>query len=163
MFAVPFEEIATILERSPEAARQLASRARRRVRGRTPPQDADLPAQWVVVDAFLAASRDGDFDALLAVLDPDVTLMADGGPTGFSHRVQGAQAVAGQARMFRQAQTDLIVRRALVNGLPGLVSSRDGKPFSIGAFTISAGRIVEMYFLADPDRLARLDLTLLDR
>jgi RNA polymerase sigma factor (sigma-70 family) len=162
MFAVPFEEIATILERSPEATRQLASRARRRVRGRTPPADADLLAQWEVVDAFLAASRDGDFDALLAVLDSDVTLRADGGPTGFSHRVQGAETVAGQARMFRQTQTDLTVQRALINGLPGLVSLRDGRPFSIGAFTIRAGRIVEMYFLADPDRLARLDLTFLD-
>ncbi len=163
MFAVPFEEIATILERSPEATRQLASRARRRVRGRTPPADAELPAQWEIVNAFLAASRDGDFDALLAVLDPDVTLIADGGHMGLSHRVHGAQAVARQARTFRQTQADLTVQRALVNGLPGLVSLRDGKPFSIGAFTIRAGRIVEMHFLTDPGRLTRLDLTLLDR
>lgn len=156
MFAVPFEQIAAILERSPEATRQLASRARRRVRGRAPVPDAELPAQWEVVEAFLAAARDGDFEALLAVLDPDVTLRADGGATALSHRARGAEAVAGRARMFSHA--GLTYERALVNGLPGLVSMRDGRPFSVGAFTVRAGRIVELYFLVDPERLARLDL-----
>jgi RNA polymerase sigma factor (sigma-70 family) len=161
MFAVPFDEIATILERSPEATRQLASRARRRVGGRTAPPDAELPAQWEVIESFLAAARDGDFDDLVAVLDPDVTLRADGGGTGLSHHVRGAQKVARQARMFRLQQEGLTYQRVLINGLPGLVSLRDGKPFSIGAFTIRAGRIAELYFLVDPDRIARLDLTVI--
>src|SRR5919205_618273 len=102
MFAVPFEQIAPIVERSPEAARQLASRARRRVRGATPPPDADLDAQWEVVDAFLAAARDGDFDALLAVLDPDVVLRADGGAVLPSQEVRGAATVAGQALLWER-------------------------------------------------------------
>jgi RNA polymerase sigma factor (sigma-70 family) len=158
MFAVPFEQIAPIVERSPEATRQLASRARRRVRGAAVP-DADLDVQWKVVEAFLAAARDGDFQGLLAVLDPGVVLRADGGMTGLSRRVQGAEAVAGQATMW--ARAGLKIRRALVNGAAGLVSERDGKPFSVGAFTIRDGRIVECDFLVDPERLARLDLELL--
>jgi RNA polymerase sigma factor (sigma-70 family) len=156
MFAVSFAEIATVLERSPEATRQLASRARRRVRGRTPPPDAELPAQWNVLEAFLAAARNGDFDGLVAVLDPDVVLRADGGARGLSQLVHGAEAVANQARRF--SHVELAVERVLVNGLPGVVSSRGGKPFSIGAFTVRGGRVVEIYFLTDPDRLARLDL-----
>jgi RNA polymerase sigma-70 factor (ECF subfamily) len=157
-FAVPFEQIAQILERSPEATRQLASRARRRVRGTAPAPDADRAAQWQAVDAFLAAARDGDFDALVAVLAPDVVLRADGGQSGLSHRAQGAGAVAGQAKLWSRG--DLTVRRALVNGAPGLVSfRRDGRPFSVGAFTVENGRIVALDFLVDPDRLARLDLT----
>jgi RNA polymerase sigma-70 factor (ECF subfamily) len=160
MFAVPFEEIARILERSPEATRQLASRARRRVRGRAAPPDTELPAQWEVLDAFLAAARDGDFEALLAVLDPDVVLRADGGAGALSQRLRGAETVARQAQMF--SRTGATPRRALVNGLPGVVSLRDGRPFSIGAFTIRRGRIAEMYFLADPERLARLELSTLD-
>jgi RNA polymerase sigma-70 factor (ECF subfamily) len=160
MFAVPFEEIAPIVERSPEATRQLASRARRRVRGDAPVPDADLETQWRVVDAFLAAARDGDFNALVAVLDPDVVLRADGGITGLSHHARGAEAVATQASMWSQA--GLTVRRALVNGAAGLVSERDGKPFSVGAFTIKGGRIVELDFLVDPNRLAQLDLKVLD-
>jgi RNA polymerase sigma-70 factor, ECF subfamily len=156
---VPFEEIAPIVERSPEATRQLASRARRRVRG-APVPDADLTAQWVVVEAFLAAARDGDFDALVAVLDPDVVLRGDaGGLTDLSRRVQGAKAVAGQALYW--SQIGLTIRRALVNGAPGIVSIRDGKPFSVGAFTVENGKIVEIDFLADPERIAQLDLTLL--
>jgi RNA polymerase sigma factor (sigma-70 family) len=162
MFAVPFEEIAAIVDRSPEAARQLASRARRRVRGATPAPDADLTAQWEVVEAFLAAGRDGDFDALVAVLDPDVVLRADGGAVlaGASREVRGAEAVAGQALSW--SQVDLIVQRALVNGAAGLVSTRDGQPFSVGAFTVRGGKIVEIDILADPERLAQLDLTLLN-
>src|SRR6266508_1448872 len=108
MFGVPFEEIAPIVERSPEATRQLASRARRRVRG-APVPDADLTAQWEVVDAFLAAVRDGDFDALVAVLDTEVVLRGDAGVTDLSRRVQGAKAVAGQALSW--SQIGLTIRR----------------------------------------------------
>jgi RNA polymerase sigma-70 factor (ECF subfamily) len=160
MFAVPFEQIAPIVERSPEATRQLASRARRRVRGTAPIPDASLSDQWKVVDAFLAAAREGDFDALVALLDPNVMLRADGGLTGLSRQVQGAEAVAGQATMW--ARTGLTFRRALVNGAAGLVAERNGKPFSVGAFTITDRRIVECNILVDPERLARLDLKVLD-
>jgi RNA polymerase sigma-70 factor (ECF subfamily) len=158
MFALPFEEIAPIVERSPEATRQLASRARRRVRGAAPVPDADLRAQWEVVEAFQAAARHGDFDALVAVLDPAVVLRADGGSTGLSRHVRGAEAVAGQA-LFWESQAGLVIRRALVNGAPGVVAFRDGTPFSVGAFTVRNGRIVEIDFLSDPERIARLDLT----
>jgi RNA polymerase sigma-70 factor (ECF subfamily) len=156
MFAVPFEEIAPIVERSPEAARQLASRARRRVRGTASVPDADLTAQWEVVEAFLEAAREGEFEALVAVLDPDVVLRADFGLTGPSHHVEGARNVAGQALFW--SRVDLTVRRALVNGAAGIVSIRDGKPFSVGAFTIRNGKIFEIDFLADPERIAQLDL-----
>jgi RNA polymerase sigma-70 factor (ECF subfamily) len=159
MFAVPFEEIAPIVDRSPQATRQLASRARRRVRGAAVP-DADLTAQWEVVEAFLAAARSGDFDALVAVLDPDVVLRVDGGGrTGLSKHVQGAEAVAGQALMW--SRVDLTMRRVLVNGAAGIVSYLHGRPFSIAAGTVRNGRIVELDFLADPDRIAQLDLTML--
>jgi RNA polymerase sigma-70 factor (ECF subfamily) len=162
MFAVPFEEIAGILERSPDATRQLASRARRRVRGAAPAPDADVDAQWEVVDAFLAAAREGDFDRLVALLHPDVVLRADGGAvSALTQRVQGAEAVASQARMW--SRVDLTMRRALINGMAGMVSYRDGRPFSIAALTIRDGKIVEMNFLADPGRIARLDLSGLER
>jgi RNA polymerase sigma-70 factor, ECF subfamily len=141
------------------ATRQLASRARRRVRGAAPVPDANLSVQWEVVEAFLAAARNGDFDALVAVLDPDVLLRADGGPTGPSQQIRGAEAVAGQALLW--SRVDLTMRRALVNGAAGMVASLHGRPFSIGAFTIENGKIVEIDFLADPERLARLDLTML--
>jgi RNA polymerase sigma factor (sigma-70 family) len=157
MFTVPFEDIAPIVERSPEATRQLASRARRRVRGADPVTDAAPAAQWEVVEAFLAAARNGDFDALVAVLDPDVVLRADGGLTGLSQHVQGAARVAGQA--LHWSRVDLTLRRALINGAAGMVTFRDGQPFSIGAFTIKNGRIAEIDFLADPERIARLDLS----
>src|SRR5215210_5137926 len=157
MFAVPFEEIAPIVERSPEATRQLASRARRHVRGGAPVPDADLTAQWEVVEAFLAAARDGDFDALVAVLDPDVVLRADGGLTGLSQHVKGAEIVARQALLWSRA--DLIMRRALINGAAGMVTFLHGQPFSIAAVTIRNGKIVEIDFLADPERIAQLDLT----
>jgi RNA polymerase sigma factor (sigma-70 family) len=162
MFAVPFDEIAPIVERSPEAARQLASRARRRVQGEAPAPDADLDTQRAVVDAFLAASREGDFEALLEVLDPDVVLRADAGAVAIgSHAVvRGAETVARQATAFRQLGVD--VRLALVNGAVGTVTLRDGKPFTIAGFTIRGGRIVAMDVLADPERLGRLDLTMLD-
>jgi RNA polymerase sigma factor (sigma-70 family) len=158
MFGVPFDEIAPIVERSPEATRQLATRARRRVCG-APVPDADLTAQWEVVEAFLAAVRDGDFDALVAVLDPEVVLRGDAGLPDVSRRVQGAKAVAGQALYW--SQTGLTTRRALVNGAPGTVSFRDAKPFSVGAFTVINGKIVEIDFLANLERIAQLDLTLL--
>jgi RNA polymerase sigma-70 factor (ECF subfamily) len=157
MFAVPFDEIAPIVERSPEATRQLASRARRRVRGAAPAPDADLQAQWEVVEAFQAAARKGDFDALVAVLDPDVVLRSDGGTTGPTRHVQGPAAVAGQA-FYWQRHAALTLRRALVNGVPGVVAFRGGTPFSVGAFTVRNGKIVEIDFLADPERIARLDL-----
>ena len=157
MFAVPFDEIAPIVDRSPEAARQLASRARRRIRGTTP--DADLSAQREVVDAFLAAARDGDFDALVAVLDPDVVLRADLGAG--SREVRGATVVARQAQAY--SSLGLLVRPALVNGVAGAVSTLDGEPFSVGGFTVRDGRIVAIDILADPERLRRLDLTILDR
>ena len=163
---MPFEEIAPIVGRSPIASRQLASCARRRVQGEAPVPDADLATQREVVDAFLAASRDGDFGALLAVLDPDVVLRADSGavpsgvPTGASREVRGAEAVAGQALSY--SRLGLFVRPALVNGAAGLVAVRDGQPFSVGGFTVRGGKIVEIDILADPARLAELDMTILD-
>jgi RNA polymerase sigma-70 factor (ECF subfamily) len=160
MFAVPFDEIAAIVDRSPEAARQLASRARRRVQGESTVPDADLDTQREVVDAFMAAARDGDFDALVAVLDPDVVLRADLGPAGGTTEVHGAAAVAGQALTY--SRLGLVVRPALVNGAIGAVTTRDGEPFSVAGITIRGGRIVAMDFLADPERLRRLDLTFLD-
>jgi RNA polymerase sigma factor (sigma-70 family) len=161
MFGVPFEQIAPIVDRSPDASRQLASRARRRVRGAAPVPDGDLSAQWEVVEAFLAAAHEGNFDGLLAVLDPDVVLRADGGDVAdLSRLVRGAEAVASSATVWSRVGLDM--RRALVNGTPGFVSLRDGKPFSVGAVTISGGRIVEMDILADPERVAKLDLAVLD-
>ena len=162
MFAVPFDEIAPIVDRSPEAARQLASRARRRVQGENAVPDADLDTQRSVADAFLAAARDGDFEALLAVLDPDVVLRADVGPlpAGGSREVRGAREVAGQALFF--SGLGLVLRPALVNGVVGAVSTRDGEPFSVGAFTIRGGKIVAIDILADPERIGRLDLAILD-
>jgi RNA polymerase sigma factor (sigma-70 family) len=159
IFAVPFDEIAPIVERSPEAARQLASRARRRVRAENTVPDADLNAQRQVVDAFLAAARDGDFDRLVAVLDPDVVLRQDFGAAG-SREVRGAAAVAGEAVVY--SQRGLVIKPALINGAAGLVATLDGEPFSVGGFTVRHGRIVEMDWLADAVRLNGLDLTILD-
>ena len=160
MFGVPFDEIAPIVDRSPEAARQLASRARRRVRAENPLPDADLDAQREVVDAFLAAGREGDFERLVAVLDPDVVLRADFGRAPGLQEVRGANAVIAQAQTY--ARLGVALRPALVNGVPGGVALRDGELFSVAAFTVRAGRIVEMDFLADPARLRELDLTVLD-
>ncbi len=159
IFAVPFEEIAPIVDRSPEAARQLASRARRRVRAENTAPDVDVDAQREVVEAFLAASREGDFDRLVAVLDPDVVLRADFGP-GRSREVRGAAAVAAQAKFY--SQLELVMKPALVNGVVGVVTMRDGRPFSVGAFTVKGGKIAEMDWLADAARLRELDLTILD-
>jgi RNA polymerase sigma factor (sigma-70 family) len=160
MFAVPFDEIAPIVDRSPEAARQLASRARRRVRAERTVPDADLETQREVVDAFLAAARDGDFDRLLAVLDPDVVLRADFGPARGSQEMRGAAAVASQALGY--ARIGLEIRPALINGVIGAVTFLHGQPFSIAAVTVRNGKIVELDFLADPERLRELDLTVFD-
>jgi RNA polymerase sigma factor (sigma-70 family) len=162
MFAVPFDEIAPIVERSPDAARQLASRARRRVQGERTVPDADLERQREVVDAFLAAARDGDFEALLEVLDPDVVVRADRGavPAGASREVRGAEAVARQALGY--ARLGLLTQPALINGVAGTVTTRDGQPFSVGAITVRGGKIVALDILADPARLRQLDLTILD-
>jgi limonene-1,2-epoxide hydrolase len=159
MFAVSFDEIGAILDRSPEAARQLASRGRRRIRGADPTPDADAAAQHQVVAAFLAAAREGDFDALVAVLDPDIVLREDTG-SGTILEVRGAETVARRARAA--SQLGLVVRPALVNGAAGWVSLRDGEVFAVGALTVHKGRITTMDILLDPARLARLDLTVFD-
>jgi RNA polymerase sigma-70 factor (ECF subfamily) len=159
VFAIPFDEIAPIVGRSSTAARQLASRARRRVQG-APVPDVDLDAQWQVVDAFLAASRAGDFDRLVAVLDPDVVLRSDGGSARpkLTQLLHGPQAVASQAMKFRQLGST--ATRALVNGVPGGIAWKpDGTPFAVLAMTVRGDRIVSMDILADPDRLGQLDLT----
>ena len=162
MFGVPFDEIAPIVDRSPEAARQLARRARRRVRGAAPQPDPDRARQREVVEAFFAASRDGDFEALVAVLDPDVVLHADGGVLRPDARVvvRGAETVARRALMFSRMAPH--TRPALVNGTPGVVViPPDGKVFSIMAFTVADGKIVEIDALVDPERLAAVDLSAL--
>src|SRR5215510_11621166 len=159
VFGMTFEEIAPIVDRSVVATRQLASRARRRVQGQTPTPDTDLRAQRRVVDAFLAAAQAGDFEGLVAVLDPHIVLRADAGAVkGMSRLVRGAQAVAGQAAAFsKMALSNQVV---LVNGDIGLVCRLpDGRLFSVIGFTIADGRVVEMDILADPDRLSRLDLS----
>jgi RNA polymerase sigma-70 factor (ECF subfamily) len=162
MFALPFDEIAQIVDRSPAATRQLASRARRRVQGEAPRPDADLAEQRRVVDAFFAASRNGDFEALVAVLDPDVVLKADGGALrrDVSHVVHGAREVASQAFTFRRFSR--YVRPALVNGAAGVVVMPKDKPTAVMGFIVRGGKIVEIDALADPERLRDLDLTLLD-
>jgi RNA polymerase sigma-70 factor (ECF subfamily) len=162
MFGVPFEEIATLLERSPQAARQLASRARRRVRAQPTTPDVDVSGQREVVNAFLAAAREGDFDALVATLDPDVVLRADGGAAlaAVSAEVHGALNVARRAIMW--SRVDLTMQPALVNGAAGMVATRNGVVFSIASVIVRNGKIAEMDFLADPERLARLDVTILD-
>src|SRR5215217_2936298 len=162
MFSLPFEEIAPIVGRSPAATRQLASRARRRVRGAAISPEVDLAHQREVVDAFLAAARDGEFDALVAVLDPEVVLRSDGGVLrpGASVVVHGARAVAEQALIFSRLSP--FVRPAVVNGAAGVVVAPRGRPFSVMGFTVRGGKIVEIDVLADPARLRRLDLAVLD-
>src|SRR5215208_3380820 len=160
MFAVPFDGIAPIVGRSPTATRQLASRARRRVRGAVPAPDADRARQREVVDAFLAAARDGDFDALLAVLDPDVVLRVDRGARATSREIRGASAVVEQARTFTRLAR--FARPARVNGSAGFVVASPTGPLAIAGFAIADGRIVEIDLLADPARLRVLDLSALD-
>ena len=159
MFSVPFDEIAAILGRSPDATRQLASRGRRRIRHADATPDADMAAQQEVVKAFLAAARDGDFASLVAALDPDVVRRADLG-SGALAEVRGAEAVARGA--MAASLLGLDVRPVLVNGAPGWISLRDGKVFSVVALTLRNGRITTIDILLDPVRLARLDLTRLD-
>ena len=161
MFAVPFEEIGPMVDRTPVAARQLASRARRRVRGQAPAPDPDIARQRAVVDAFFAASRHGDFDALVAVLDPDVVLRSDGGQARprMTFVLRGAQVVAGQA--IASSRLSPFVRRALVNGAAGVVVAPHGRAQFVMAFTVAQGKIVAIDVLADPDRLRQLDLTVL--
>src|SRR5205809_3982755 len=160
MFDLPFDEIAPIVGRSPAAARQLASRARRRVKGAAAVPDADLTRQRAVVDAFLAASRGGDFAALLAVLDPDVVLRADPAAVkmGATAEVRGAADVAETFKGRAQA-----AQLALVNGTAGLVWAAGGRPRVVFAFTIARGKIVAIDLVADPERLRQLDLTVLNR
>jgi RNA polymerase sigma factor (sigma-70 family) len=156
MFSVPFDEIGAILDRSPDAARQLASRGRRRIRGVDSAPDAGAAAQQEVVEAFLAAARDGDFDALVAVLDPDIVVREDTG-SGTLVEVRGAESVARRAKAF--SQLGLVARPALVNGAAGWVSLLDGEIYAVAALTLHDGRIATMDILLDPARLARLDLT----
>ena len=179
VFAVPFEQIGPILDRSPVAAKQLASRARHRLRdapshaapqaaaaspdsaspGTAPASTADLARQWTLVDAFLAASREGDFEGLLAILDPDIVLRADAGagPFGPSVLVRGAREVIAQAQRF--APLGRFARPVLVNGGPGFLVARNGEPIAVMAVTVQHDKITEMDILSDPARLARLDLT----
>src|SRR5918995_593311 len=151
MFSVPFDQIGSILERSPEAARQLASRGRRRIRSANTTPDADAPAHQEVVEAFLAAARDGDFDALLAVLDPDIVVRGDWG-NGTIVEVRGALNVARRAMAAASQRDGLLVRPALVNGAPGWVSVLDGELYAIAALTLQNGRITSMDILLDPAR-----------
>src|SRR4051794_34968210 len=155
MFAVPFDQIAPIVDRSPAAARQLASRARRRVRGAVPEPDADLAERRAIVDAFRAAARDGDFEALLALLDPDVVIRVDRGELVLETR--GAEAVARQAITFRRLAP--LARPELVSGVPGFVVFDGERVVSIAGFTIARGRIVSIDLLADPERLRALGLS----
>ncbi|POX48821.1 RNA polymerase subunit sigma-70 [Streptomyces sp. Ru71] len=160
MFAVPLEDIAPIVERTPAATRQLASRARRRVRGAEPAADPDLGRQKQVLDAFLAASRTGDFEALVSLLHPEVTLRVDSGTlvrgAAASRVLQGARAVAEQALLFARFAPS--ARMVLVNGALGFVNQPEAGPASVVAVTVADGRITGMYILSDPERLARLDL-----
>jgi RNA polymerase sigma factor (sigma-70 family) len=159
LFGLSFDEIAPIVERSPAAARQLASRARRRVRAQPTVPDADIHRQRAVVDAFLAAAREGDFDALLELLDPDAVLRADAGALtpGASRQMRGAQAVAEGARTF--ARLAELARPALVNGAAGFVITQQGRPLSVAGFTVRHGKIAEIDILADPQRLSQIDVS----
>jgi len=155
MFGMPFEEIAPIVDRSEAATRQLASRARRRVRGATPRTDPDLREQRRVVDAFLAASRAGDFEALLKVLDPDVVFRADRGPRGVRVPVTGAEEVA-QTILARGSRFAAYARPAIVNGNAGVIVVPGEKPIAVVSFSVAGGRIVEIDLVADPAKLRRL-------
>lgn len=157
MFGVPFDEIAAIVDRTPDAARQLASRGRRRLRAADPVAEPDFDEQRRVVEAFVAAAREGDFDRLIDVLHPDVVLRADFGPDREATEINGADAVIAQARTFASmGARGHLVR---VNGGVGTVAFLDGELLSVGAMHVRGGRIVEIDFLSDPARLARLDLS----
>jgi RNA polymerase sigma-70 factor (ECF subfamily) len=162
MFAVPFEEIGRIMGRAPAAVRQLASRGRRRVQGERVTPDTDRDRQREVVNAFFAAAREGDFAALVAVLDPNVVLRSDGGLArpNATAVVHGAETVAARATTFSSLHP--YARPALVNGVPGVVVAPPEGVFSVMAFTVADGKIVAIDVLADPERLGRLDLSVLD-
>jgi len=162
LFAVPFDEIAPIVGRSPAAARQLASRARRRVQGPTTVPEVDVARQREVVEAFLAAARGGDFDGLLALLDPDVVLHVDPTvlPAGAPTEIRGAEAVAGQARTFSSRAR--FAQAALVNGAVGAVVAPRGRLQLVQRFTVADGKIVELEVIIDPERLSQLELAVLD-
>jgi RNA polymerase sigma-70 factor (ECF subfamily) len=162
VFGMSFEEIAPVVDRSAVAARQLASRARRRVQGKVPNPESDLRQQRRVIDAFMAAATQGNFEGLVAVLDPDIVLRADGGAVaGLTRVVRGATLVASQAATF--SRSGLSMQLVLVNGHLGFVARRpDGRVFSVIGFTIAGGKIVEMDILADPERLSRLDLSAIE-
>ncbi|WP_342455957.1 nuclear transport factor 2 family protein [Nocardiopsis sp. N85] len=158
MFAVPYAEIAPLVERSTGTTRQLAARARRRVRDRSPEADGDPALRREAVEAFFAAAREGDIDALLAVLHPDVVLRSDGGAARGRHtrRLEGARTVAEQAVVFGRFAP--FVRPALVNGAEGVLVVAGGRPLAVMGFTVTGGRVIAVDVLADPDRLARLGL-----
>lgn len=158
MFSVPFEQVANLLDRSPAAARKAASRARRRVEAGPTAPDVDLERQREVVDAFFAAARKGDFDALVEVLHPEVVIRSDGGEArpSANHVIRGAAEVASRALTF--AKLSPFVRPVLVNGVAGVLVAPEGKPFSVMAFTVAAGKVVAIDALADPVRLERLEL-----
>ncbi|HEX3295340.1 MAG TPA: RNA polymerase sigma factor SigJ [Nocardioides sp.] len=158
MFGVPFDTIGEIVGSTPSTATQLASRARRRVRA-TPPPVADLATQRRVLNAFTTAAQEGDFEALVAVLDPDITLRADGGVRGLSGVVRGAAEVASAASTFRRTGHEPTQVMVLVNGAVGLIGLRDGRPVSVFSPLVRDGRIVEINILTDPERLAALDLS----
>ncbi len=156
MFAVPFDDIAPIVGRSPAAARQLASRARRRVQGAAPVSGTDLTRQRAIVGAFLTAARNGDFDVLLEALDPDIVVRSNG-----TEAVRGAAAVGGRAFPFsRIAQVTL---PALINGAAGVITAADGRPITLVAFTITGAKIVAIDLIDDPRRIAGADLAILGR
>ena len=160
MFDVPFDEIAPMVGRSPEAARQLASRARRRVRGSAPVPDITLAAQRQAVDAFVSAAREGNLDALVAVLDPEVVLRADGGPARpwATRVVRGASEVARRALGGARGRAAVRLRPAIVNGAAGLILLEGDQPFAVWGFTVASGKIVEIDMVSDPERLRRLGL-----
>lgn len=160
IFDMPFEEIAPIVQRTPDAARQLASRARRRVQARNAAPDADVEVQRSVVDAFLAAAHDGDFLKLVAVLDPEVVLRSDAGAMRARIEIRGAEEVARGAQSF--SRLGVLRLPALVNGVAGAVCMLEGKPVAVMAFTIRGGKIIEIDILGDPERLAHLDLSVLE-
>jgi RNA polymerase sigma-70 factor (ECF subfamily) len=156
VFAVPFDEIAPIVDRTPEATRKLASRARRRIEQADPAPDGGVAAQREAVDAFFAAGRAGDFDRLVSVLHPDVVLRGDFGP-GPGFRAEGVASVAKQARSYAGGERD--ARPATVNGAPGAVIFVAGRPSAIMGFVVRGGRIAAIDVLADPARIARIDLS----
>ncbi|GAA5118371.1 sigma-70 family RNA polymerase sigma factor [Pseudonocardia adelaidensis] len=160
MFSMPFDEIAPVLDRSEAATRQLASRARRRVRGAHPEPDPDPGAQRAVVDAFLAAARGGDLETLVSLLAPDVVVRADAGKLRPRTVLQGREAVAQGAMTF--ARVAELTRPALVNGAPGAAAFRDGRLVSVAAFTVAGGQITALDIVSDPERIARIDPAVLD-